>query len=95
MVFHENKLILIDPQYLENEGYLDNPPIQFKSSQLDQSLPVDVLQLFKHQSMPMQDIRSQPGGARVPLLPSNTDRDMYIDSTRIDKDTYIAAHDDT
>jgi len=43
--------------------------------------------------MSMQDIRNQPGkpgSGRFPLLPSNTDRNMFIDSIRIDKDTYIA-----
>ena len=50
MVFHDNKLILIDPQYLENEEYLTNPPIELKSSQLE-SRPMDIREVFKKQQI--------------------------------------------
>lgn len=48
MVFHDNKLILIDPQYLQNEEYLTNPPIELKSTQLDENIPLDILSQFKN-----------------------------------------------
>jgi hypothetical protein len=80
MVFHEDKLILIDPQYINDEEYLTSPPTRYTSSGLDRVLPSSVLQLFTPESGSEPTAPRRPGPQR-PSLPSRDPESDPIDTS--------------
>lgn len=90
MVFHHNKLILIDPQYITNEEYLVHPPSSFKSGALDSILPESVLQLFKTESGPDPVTPVRAGPRHVSLPSGDADVDEGSSSNEEEKDTNAA-----
>ena len=93
MVFHHNKLILIDPQYITSEEYLVHPPSSFKSSALDSILPDSVLRLFQTEqgSEPVTPVKAGPEVS----LPTGNAEDLGKDSNSDpeDKDTNASIDD--
>lgn len=87
MVLNQDKLILIDPQYIKDEEYLTHPPSSYSSSSLDSILPASVIELFKSESGGGDVAPVHAGPRHVSLPEGDLDRAAVYDQHQDDKDT--------